>query len=185
MIDIRPEQPGDAAAIECLLDEAFGPDRHRKISYTFRRGVERLEDLCLAAHDGDVLVGTIRGWPIAIGAHDVPALLVGPVAVARGWRGTGLGGRLIGEVLGRGRTMGLLLAVLVGDMSYYGRFGFAPAARWGIAMPREAAARVLALPLDPATRPPSGELRPWHGSRRRSTTEGRDRPWPAVTASAG
>ncbi|HLY56902.1 MAG TPA: N-acetyltransferase [Stellaceae bacterium] len=185
MIDIRPEQPGDAAAIEYLLDEAFGADRHRKISYTFRRGVERIEGLCLAARDGDALVGTIRGWPIAVGTHEGPALLVGPVAVARARQGTGLGGQLIGEVLHRGRAIGLSLAVLVGDMSYYGRFGFTPAAGYGIIMPREVPARVLALALDPEIPPPSGELQPWdgrHGPRRATT---KDHPSRAAKASAG
>ena len=187
MIDIRPEQPGDAAAIECLLDDAFGRERHRKISYSFRRGVERLEQLCLTGHDNGALVGTIRGWPIAVGSHDVPALLVGPVAVARDRQGSGLGARLIGLVLERGRAMGLPLAVLVGDMSYYGRFGFAPAAGFGIVMPREAPERVLALPLDAAAQLPSGELRRWRTpAAARPPARRGDRPRvPAVRASAG
>lgn len=163
MIELSPERPADSAAIEALLDAAFGPDRLKKISYSFRHGVEPLHDLSLVARAGDTVIGTIRAWPIAVESSPVPAILVGPVAVDRAWQGGGTGRRLIEAALAGARRQGIALAVLVGDTSYYGRFGFAPAAAWGLVMPRENPDRVLALVLDPGVAIPSGRLMPQRG----------------------
>ena len=50
---IEPERPGDGPAIEALLDEAFGADRHKKQSYRFRQHVGPIEALSLVARDGE------------------------------------------------------------------------------------------------------------------------------------
>lgn len=161
MIEIRAERPEDGAAIEALLDIAFGSDRLTKSSYSYRRGVERLWPLCLAALRDGVLVGTIRAWPLRIGTDRRPAILVGPVAVAPAERSCGLGARLVRLCLERARAAGHPVAILVGDEPYYGRFGFRPAARLDIAMERENPARVLALPLQPDLDVPKGTIQPW------------------------
>lgn len=62
--------------------------------------------LALVAKDAGALLGTLRLWQIRAG--DVPALLLGPLAVAKAYRSRGLGRRL-----------------LVGDAPYYEPFGFA------------------------------------------------------------
>jgi predicted N-acetyltransferase YhbS len=158
MIEITLEQPHDAAMIECLLDQAFGPHRINKISYRYRRGVEALHPLCLVARDDGAFVGTIRNWPIAIEDSEVPTILVGPVAVDPARAGCGIGAQLMNEAMKRARVAGYRLAVLVGDEPYYGRFGFAPVQHWGLVMPDEVAARVLGLLLDPALAVPRGRL---------------------------
>ena len=167
---ITLEQNTDSDAIEILLDQAFGPGRRSKISYGYRVGIERIAALCLVARDGDTpqseLIGTIRYWPIAIGRS--PALLLGPVAVLAERQSEGLGGRLIRTSLDLAAGLGYRAVLLVGDESYYGRFGFHPASRYGAVMPRENAARVLALSLD-RDQPdefPSGLVRPWRSVRR-------------------
>ena len=38
MITIELERKGDAAAIERILDDAFGPERHRKTAQRLRDG---------------------------------------------------------------------------------------------------------------------------------------------------
>jgi predicted N-acetyltransferase YhbS len=165
MIMITTERPEHEAAIEALLDAAFGADRHAKISYTFRGGVDRVMALSLVALDAEGLAATIRYWPILIG--ETPSLLLGPVAVDAGRRNHGVGATLIRRSLERARILGYRSAVLVGDEAYYGRFGFAPAARHGIGMPRENPARVLARPLGGGTLAamPTGVILPWRSVR--------------------
>ncbi len=135
---IKPERPADAGAIEALLDTAFGPKRHAKTVYKLRAGVDPVPDLCLVATDTDqfgaeVLVGTIRYWPVRVG--DTPALLLGPIAVAAEWRSRGLGADLIRHSLDRAAELGHRIVLLVGDAPYYGRFGFTRAKMAGLTLP--------------------------------------------------
>jgi predicted N-acetyltransferase YhbS len=161
MIALTQQQPADLPAIEALLDQAFGRDRQRKTSYRFRRGVAPLADLARVARDGDRLVGTIRYWPVLIGAARQPALLLGPVAVDMAARGHGLGGRLIESSLADAAAAGHARVLLVGDLVYYHRFGFVPAGDFGIAMPGEQPERLLLRPLrDDAFAGVTGALAP-------------------------
>jgi predicted N-acetyltransferase YhbS len=167
MIEIANERPADAAAIETLLDKAFGPGRLAKSSYSYRKRISRIWPLCLVARDGDEIVGTIRYWPIAIGPAGAPALLLGPVAVRADLQSTGVGGLLMRASLARATAAGHRLVVLVGDEPYYGRFGFRPAAEWGVSMERENQARVLALPLHGSEAAiPAGVVQRWRSVRR-------------------
>ena len=148
MPKIRPESPLDRDAIETLLDVVFGKDRHGKISYRYREGVEAITGLSHIAHDGGNLVATIRYWPISIGGNKTPALLLGPIAVAPDRKGEGIGIRLILETLEIAATMGTGIVVLVGELPYYARFGFVPATEHGIIMPDESPERVQVLFLN-------------------------------------
>ncbi|MGC2854383.1 GNAT family N-acetyltransferase [Novispirillum sp. DQ9] len=131
---IVPEQPRHAAPIEALLEESFGPDRHKKTVYRLREGVAPIPDLCLVAEEEDgSLRGTLRFWPIdivadaagdGVGGQRVPALLLGPIAVQGGLRKTGVGTLLMTEGLARARALGHRIVLLVGDEPYYSRFGF-------------------------------------------------------------
>ena len=129
-VTIELEQPQDNAAIEALLDEAFGPDRHRKQSYRFRQMTAPVGELCLVAREGGRLVGTVRHWPVTIVGDKrmTPALLLGPIGVAADRRNNHIGDRLMRESLRRALELGHAIVLLVGDLSYYGRFGFRPAA---------------------------------------------------------
>jgi predicted N-acetyltransferase YhbS len=150
VLKIIDERPGDAEAIEKLLDSAFGPKRKRKISYRYRLRVPPVADLSFVAEEDGVIAGTIRHWPILVCAPDQPAspaLLLGPLAVSAEHRGSGIGAQLIEKGLTLAREAGYELVILVGDLPYYARFGFAPAGNFGIVMPYEKPERVLALPL--------------------------------------
>ena len=128
MYTIDLERPEDSAAIEELLDLAFGRNRHEKSAYRLREGVCRIDDLCFVARgaaEGESepgLLGSVRFWPIEIGAR--PALLLGPLAVVPERQGNGLGISLIKHALGVARELGHELVILVGDKPYYGRAGF-------------------------------------------------------------
>jgi predicted N-acetyltransferase YhbS len=150
-VTIEAEQPQDSPAIEVLLDEAFGADRHRKQSYRFRRHIGPIEALSLVARDQGRLIGTIRQWQVTIvgDREPVPALLLGPIGVAADRRSEKIGDRLIRESLRLADELGHRIVLLVGDLSYYGRFGFRPAAAHGLFMPGEQPERLQVLELDP------------------------------------
>ena len=150
-VTIEAEEPRDAAAIEALLDEAFGADRHRKQSYRFRQQVGPVEALCLVARENGRVLGTIRQWPVTIVGDRflTPALLLGPIGVAADRRNERIGDRLMRESLRLADELGHGIVFLVGDLSYYGRFGFRPAAHQGLFMPGERPERLQVLELEP------------------------------------
>ncbi|HYG89758.1 MAG TPA: N-acetyltransferase [Azospirillum sp.] len=136
---ITPEEPQHAAAIETLLDTAFGPDRQKKTAYRLRDGVAPIPELCLVAlgHDdlgNERLKGTIRYWPVSIGGM-TPALLLGPIAVDPALQGSGLGSKLIRMTLNKAAAAGHRAVLLVGDAPYYERFGFTRALTQNLQFP--------------------------------------------------
>lgn len=135
MYEFTRPQPEDAAAIEALLDQAFGPGRYAKTSYRFRDGVDPIAELAQVARDHGRLVGTISYWPVVVGDDSIPALLLGPIAVDPELRGLGIGISLIRRTIAQARVDGHRLAVLVGDADYYKRVGFTSADDFGITMP--------------------------------------------------
>jgi predicted N-acetyltransferase YhbS len=129
---IELELSADADPIDRLLDHAFGAKRRAKTVYRLRQGVQPLHDLCFVARSDSgnekglsdaALIGSIRYWPIMIGAS-VPALLLGPVAINPDHRGQGVGTTLIRHSLEAARKTGHGIVILVGDAAYYQRFGF-------------------------------------------------------------
>ncbi|MCL2453151.1 MAG: N-acetyltransferase [Alphaproteobacteria bacterium] len=119
---VMEEKPTDYDARENLLDEAFGPHRFEKTVERLRADHRPATHLALVAMDDDELVGTLRLWPISAG--EVPALLLGPLAVAKTHRSRGLGHRLMNEALIRAEAEGHRAILLVGDAPYYAPFGF-------------------------------------------------------------
>ena len=123
MIEIVTEAPGDAPAIEALLDDSFGVERRRKTAERLREGRLPAEGLALVAREGVRLLGTIRLWDVDAGG--MPALLLGPVCVRCTSQGRGIGATLIEASLERAAALGHGAVILVGDAPYYTRFGFA------------------------------------------------------------
>lgn len=118
---IAPLADADPLAVESLLDEAFGADRHARTAYRIRAGMPVIDRLSFAAFDSGKLVGTIQCWPVAVG--DAPVVLVGPVAVSPGRQRSGIGRMLMNKLL---ETAPDTAMMMIGDPEYYGRFfGFA------------------------------------------------------------
>jgi predicted N-acetyltransferase YhbS len=121
MVTVREERPAEAAARDALLDLAYGPARFSKTSERLREG--RLPELALVASEGRRIVGTIRLWQVSVGP-DRLALLLGPLAVAADRRRRGIGSTLVHHALREAARRGHGAVLLVGDASYYARFGF-------------------------------------------------------------
>lgn len=139
-LDVRPVTDADTAAIEALHDRVSGPGRYAKSSYRVREGLTGHSRWCHGVWTGGVLVAAIRFTPISIGGRAGP-LLLGPLAVERRLKGEGLGKGLVALGLAAAAADGVPLVVLVGDASYYARFGFVTVPFGCIVMPG---------PVDPA-----------------------------------
>lgn len=136
MFPIASERPQDAAQLETLLDLTFGSDRSGKTVYRLRENVAPIKALSFAVRDETGrLLGSIRYWPISIGASATPAVLLGPVAVHPDYQGQGIGRALIRHSLYAATRQGHKLCVLVGDKPYYEPFGFVNAPARGLELP--------------------------------------------------
>jgi predicted N-acetyltransferase YhbS len=149
MTIIREEKIADVAAREVLLDEAYGTVRFGKTSERLREGRLPVSRLSLVAVDSGELVGTVRLWNIVAGPGR-DALLLGPLAVHPDRRNRGIGTTLMRRAIARARLGGHAAILLIGDLAYYGRFGFSAASTGELWMPgRYERDRLLALELKP------------------------------------
>ena len=147
----RPLTPADFPAVSRLHAKVFGPGRFTRTAYRVREGAPALSPYCRVALLGDRLVAAVRFTPIIIGRVG-GALLLGPLAVDPDLAGQGFGKRLIGEALEAAKADGVKLVVLVGDVPYYGRFGFSPVPPGQITLPGPVdPQRLLAAELQPGT----------------------------------
>ncbi len=132
--DILHQRPRDHSLIEPLLDRCFGFDRHHKTVYRLREGLAPIEELSFVASAPDSgLLGSLRFWPIRIGA--APAILLGPLAVEPALQGAGVGRGLLRHGLIRSKRLGAEICVVVGAPDYYVPFGFENAGVHGLILP--------------------------------------------------
>jgi predicted N-acetyltransferase YhbS len=115
----------DLPAIIALQALAFSPGRFARTAYRVREGAPDHSPYCRVAYKGERLVAALRMTEIKVGGRP-GALFLGPLAVDPEEAGRGYARRLVAESLDAGRDGGIALVVLVGDMAYYGRLGFAP-----------------------------------------------------------
>jgi predicted N-acetyltransferase YhbS len=146
---IRLEGDSDAQALSEFSAQAFGPGRFARTAYRVREGVPSVAPLCLTGWLDGQLVGGIRFTAVRIGEAS-NALLLGPLVVDPTHAGKGYGRALVEQGLERARAQGFALVLLVGDMPYYGRFGFTPVRPGQVTLPGPVdPARLLALELKP------------------------------------
>jgi predicted N-acetyltransferase YhbS len=144
---IRHERPEDAALVDALVAESFGPGRYAKSAYRLREGVSADAKLSFVAIENGTLRGSVRFWPVMIGAQK--ALLLGPLAVEGDQRGRGMGIALMNKGIEEARKQGHTAIILVGDEPYYARVGFAKLPPGRVTFPGPVdKSRILALSLN-------------------------------------
>jgi predicted N-acetyltransferase YhbS len=114
------ETPADAPGVEALIMAAFGPGRFAKTAERLREGTRPA--VGFVAHRQGRVVGSVRLWPVVIGA--TPGLFLGPIAVEAAVRSEGLGARLVQACVDHARMTATGGILLVGDRAYFERFGF-------------------------------------------------------------
>jgi putative acetyltransferase len=142
MLLIRGERPEDIPDIHELHTLAFGRPAEADLVDALRaRGKATLS---LVAVEDDRIVGHILFSPVTIhsGHRRLPAVGLAPMAVLPERQRCGIGSQLVRIGLLECRNAGYDCVVVLGHPTYYPRFGFVPASRYGLtseyAVPDEA-----------------------------------------------
>jgi predicted N-acetyltransferase YhbS len=154
------------AAIDRLLDAAFGAERRGRTAYKIREGMDWLPALSFGIANAEgALIGSLQSWPVALHGADgvqTPLIMVGPVAVEPSLQLGGLGRAMMDAVVAAAREQRSDPLMMIGDPEYYGRFwGFTAEGTggWDAPGPFEQR-RLMALRVDGL----SGDDRPIGGT---------------------
>ncbi|MBY0563067.1 MAG: N-acetyltransferase [Hyphomonadaceae bacterium] len=153
------EKPDHAAAIEGVLNRAFGPGRFAKTSERVRERGAVLEPSLsrIAVSEAGSIVGVCRIWRVELGG--LPLFFLGPLAVDPSAQNAGLGADLVNAAVQACRSAGGEGILVVGAASFFAPMGFAPVPEGRVTLPGPVdPARVLWLELRP------GALSGVHGS---------------------
>lgn len=155
----RPETAADIPAVRALNAAAFATADEAGLVDALRGDAGAwLPGLSYVAEAAD---GSVAAYALVTRCRvgDVPTAALGPVAVAPGHQRGGAGQAVVRAVLDAARVRGERLVLLLGHPSYYPRFGFVPASRYGIRatfeVPDEA---LMALSLDGSEGVPQGTI---------------------------
>jgi putative acetyltransferase len=130
-VSIRREEPSDYATVWQVVAAAFERPAEADLVAALRNQPDCFS--LVAVLSGEV-VGHILFTPVTFSESPVEsrALGLGPVAVHPNQQGRGIGALLIREGLEECLRRRIDVVVLLGHPSYYPRFGFRPAAQYGI-----------------------------------------------------
>jgi putative acetyltransferase len=132
MLFIRVERPEDRAAIHEVHELAFGRSAEADLVDALRVGGKAT--LSLVAVEDDRIVGHILFSPVLINSDDRTFSAVGlaPMAVLPERQRCGIGAQLVKAGLLECRNTGHDCVLVLGHPTYYPRFGFVPASRYGL-----------------------------------------------------
>ena len=131
MVTIRPEQSGDAPAIHAVHKAAFPTVAEAELVDRLRSNGKAA--VSLVAVDAARVVGHILFTPVTFDPPvSVIAFGLAPMAVLHDHEKHGVGRRLVQNGLAECHAQGACLVVVLGDPTYYGRFGFERASRHGL-----------------------------------------------------
>ncbi len=127
-MNIRPETSDDIATVRDILRAAFSGDQEADLVDALRHDGDLL--LSLVAEEAGRIIGHVgfsRLW-IRQAEQRMPAVSLAPLSVVVGCRRRGVGAALVEKGHARLRTAGESIAFVLGDPTYYGRFGYSTAA---------------------------------------------------------
>ncbi len=129
-IAIRVEEENDFASIDQLNKEAFGGEGEAKLVSLLRIRKELL--ISLVATKDDEIIGHVCASPVTVNGNDHSIAGIGPLSVYESHRCCGIGGMLMEEVIAQLRNDGCVAAALLGNPTYYPRFGFLSGASFNL-----------------------------------------------------
>jgi predicted N-acetyltransferase YhbS len=131
---IGAEGADQDAAIELVLDRAFGPGRFAKTSERVREHAAALDrSVSRVAMVGDALIGCCRMSRLNLDA--APIYFLGPLAIDPDWQGHRLARPLIAAALASARATDAIGVLVIGRPALFAAYGFAPIKPGTIAMP--------------------------------------------------
>lgn len=126
-MEIRSERPADAVAISELTTSAFRTTAHgsgREALIVERLRAAKVLTASLVAIEDKEVVGHVACSPVTIKPDRSGWHGLGPVSVRPARQRLGIGQALIRAALEELRSQGAAGCVLLGDPTYYHRFGF-------------------------------------------------------------
>ena len=139
-VTVRPERPADHDAIRALHDLVFDEPDEGLIVEGIRGSADAIGGGSLVALDGSgAVIGHLlasRGVILDDDGVERHVWMLGPFAVRADVQGRGVGARLMREQINLATRRGVPLICLLGEASYYPRFGFVPARQLGIEPPQ-------------------------------------------------
>jgi putative acetyltransferase len=130
-MQIRPEQTADIAAIRKVNRAAFETSAEADLVDALRAQADPI--VSLVADDARSVVGHIFFSPVTLSDHeDLRIMGLAPMAVVPAEQRRGIGSSLIRAGLEQCWQLGYAAVVVVGHPTYYPRFGFVRASRFGI-----------------------------------------------------
>ncbi len=118
----RSELPADKQKIDSLVKLSFEGNRNSRAVSILRKNQDPVNKYSVVAINNGNVVGTLRFSYVMLPSK-IKAPLLGPLAVARQFRGYGLGNALVERGLNKiaGNEHGVLI---VGKLNYYDIYGF-------------------------------------------------------------
>lgn len=146
---IRAEEEKDWAAVRAVNASAFETSAEAHLVARLRQ--EAPSVVSLVSENGGEIIGHIILSPVRLTGHAPLKIMgLGPMAVLPKRQRQGVGSALVRAGLEQCKQLGFGAVVLVGHPEFYPRFGFRPAAHFGIVcefeVPEEA---FMALELQP------------------------------------
>ena len=132
MTTVRRERPEDMAQIHEVNYQAFGRKEEAEVVDLLRNSCP--EGVSLVAEEEGRIVGHILFTPTIIEGEGISLVGTGlaPLAVLPECQGKGIGSALVRAGLDEMREAGEPFVVVIGHPSYYPRFGFERASKYGI-----------------------------------------------------
>lgn len=131
---IRAERSGDSAAIADVVSAAFGSPKEAQLVDGIRASTAFIPDLSLVAEVDGELVGHVMVSHAELDDGEVRHRVanLSPLAVMPEFQRRRVGSMLVREVTAGADRLGEPLVLLEGAPAFYRRFGFEPAAPYGI-----------------------------------------------------
>lgn len=161
---IRPEQPLDLDQIHELHRASFPGPAEAELVDAIRATPSFVPDLSLVAVTADgtvlghVLVSRVGFQADGPEAGRADALALAPIAVLAPHRGRGIGSALVEAALAVADARDERFTAVLGAPSFYGPFGFSPAAASGVRGPYADAGDAFAVRPRPGARVEAGAL---------------------------
>jgi putative acetyltransferase len=156
---VRSEEARDQGAVHTINCAAFGRAEEAKLVDLLRERAEPL--VSLVAEEVGAVVGHILFTPVSLVGYRKLLMGLAPMAVGPARQRAGIGSALVRAGLERCKLLDAAAVVVLGHPAYYPRFGFVPAAAFGLACEYDVPAEAfMALELRPgALRGAAGTLR--------------------------
>ena len=151
MTEIRAERPDDVRAVHEVNERAFGGPAEAVLVDRLRAADKAV--ISLVAQRGDQVVGHILFSPITV-AHAPDSFRgagLAPLSVLPEYQNQGIGSHLVRDGLAACQSAGFDIVVVLGHVGFYPRFGFAPAAGYGLGNEYDASDSFMVLELRSGT----------------------------------